>query len=96
VAGLDRHRDRIVRAVPGLDQQVQQCGEPGRIVVDPTLGHQGAVLVDQRDVVMVLGPVDPAEHRHRSSPPVLVEDDHPGQGPAMAWGSSLLQVTRAP
>jgi hypothetical protein len=75
---------------------MQQCGEPGRIVVDPTLGHQGAVLVDQRDVVMVLGPVDSAEHRHQD-PPVLVEGAGPGAEKSLrARGWSLLQGTRAP
>jgi hypothetical protein len=65
VAGLDRHRDRCVGSVPGVGQQLQQGGEPGRVVTDSPFDQQGPVLVDQRYVVMVLGPVDPAEHRHR-------------------------------
>jgi hypothetical protein len=41
-AGLDRHRDRRLRAVAGVGQQVQQGGEPGRVVADPAFGQQDA------------------------------------------------------
>jgi hypothetical protein len=82
--------------VPDLDQQLQQRAEPGRVVADPPPGQQGAVLVDQCNVVMVLGPVDPAEHRHQD-PPVLIEGvpvpAHEGL-PGPGW--SLLRGTRAP
>ena len=85
----------VVRAVAGLGQQLQQRGEPGRVVADPALGQQRAVLVDQGDVVMVLGPVDPAEHRHRrflsSSSTMTIRPVH-----SRGWGWSLLQGTRAP
>jgi len=81
---------RRVRITASLDQQLQQRSEPGRVVADPPLGQQSAVLVDQRDVVMVLGPVDSAEHRHQD-PPVLVEGAGPGaQKRARTQGWSLL------
>jgi hypothetical protein len=96
VAGLDRHRDRCLRSVARVGQQLQQRGESGRVVADAALGQQGAILVDQRDVVMVLGPVNPAEHRHRTVPPVLIHNDRPGPDVVVTWGWSLLQGTRAP
>jgi hypothetical protein len=40
VAGLDRHRYRRVRVITGLGQQLQQRGEPGRVVADPTLASK--------------------------------------------------------
>jgi hypothetical protein len=43
-----------------LGEQVQQPGEPGRVVADPAAGQQLPVLVYERDVVVVFGPVDPA------------------------------------
>lgn len=74
--GLDRDRDQLtpalalVVAVGGvmLSEHGQQLGEPGRVVADPPLGYNGAIRGDQRDVVMVLGPVDPAGDLHRSVP----------------------------
>jgi hypothetical protein len=74
--GLDRDRDQLtpalalVVAVGGvmLGEHGQQLGEPDRVVTDPPLGDDGAVRGDQRDVVMVFGPVDPAGDLHRSSP----------------------------
>jgi hypothetical protein len=78
--GLDRDRDQrtptptlalslvAVLAAGGvmLGEHGQQLGEPGRVVADPPLGHDGAVRGDQRDVVVVFGPVDPASDLHRS------------------------------
>jgi hypothetical protein len=63
-AGLDRHRDQRLGAVTRLGEQLQEGREPRSIVVDPTSGQQPAGLVDHSDVVVILGPVDPAEHRH--------------------------------
>jgi hypothetical protein len=64
--GLDRHRDRVFSVVAGLGQQLQQDREPRRVVADAPLRELFSVSVDQRDVVMILGPVDTAEHcRHR-------------------------------
>jgi len=41
-AGLDRHRDRRLRAVAGVGRQVRQGGEPGRVVAYPAFGQQDA------------------------------------------------------
>jgi hypothetical protein len=51
-----------------LSEHGQQLGEPGRVVADPPLGYNGAIRGDQRDVVMVLSPVDSAGDLHRSVP----------------------------
>jgi hypothetical protein len=47
-----------------LGEQGQQLREPGRVVADPAAGQQLAVAVHQGDVVVIFGPVDPAEHIH--------------------------------
>jgi hypothetical protein len=95
-AGLDRHRDRRLLIIARVGQHLQQRGEPGRVVTDAALGQQGAILVDQRDVVMVLGAIDPAEHRHRHDPPTLSKMTTQARARSRTWGWSLLQGTRAP
>ncbi len=40
---------------------MQQLLQPDVVVADPAVPQQLAVPVDQRDVVMVIGPVDAAE-----------------------------------
>ena len=47
-----------------LGEQGQQGGQPGRVVADPAAGQQLPVPVDQGDVVVIFGPVDPAVHIH--------------------------------
>jgi len=47
-----------------LGEQGQQPGQPGGVVADPAAGQQVPVPVDQGDVVVVFGPVDPAVHVH--------------------------------
>jgi hypothetical protein len=76
--GLDRDRDQLTPTLAlslvavlaagavMLGEHGQQLGEPGRVVADPPLGHNRTVRGDQRDVVVVLGPVDPAGDLHRS------------------------------
>jgi hypothetical protein len=46
-------------------EQVQQLREPGRVVADPAAAQQLPVAIHQGDVMVVFGPVDPAEHVHR-------------------------------
>lgn len=58
---LDSYGYRLVGAVAVADQQFQQGVEAGAVIADPQLGQLGAVLLHQRDVVVVLGPVDAAE-----------------------------------
>jgi hypothetical protein len=62
--GLDRDRNRVFSGIAVLGEQSQQGREPGRVVADPAAGQQLAVPVRQGDVVVVLGPVDAAEHIH--------------------------------
>lgn len=47
-----------------VGQQGSQLGEASRVVAGAGLGQQLAVGVKDRDVVVVRGPVDPAEHVH--------------------------------
>jgi hypothetical protein len=61
---LDRHRDRLLRAVAGRSQHRHQLRKAVQALLDAPLADQRAVLVNQRDVVMALSPVDAAEHRH--------------------------------
>ena len=52
VVGLDRHRHRALGGVPGLGQQRQQRGEPGRVITDPRPGHHLAGVIDDGDVMV--------------------------------------------
>jgi len=61
---LDRHRHQVIGGVAVLGEQGQQLGEPGRVVADPAAGQQLPVPVHQGDVVVIFGPVDPAEYVH--------------------------------
>jgi hypothetical protein len=65
--GLDRYRDRVLGAVAVIGEQAQQDGEPGRVAADAAAGQQLPVGADEGDVVVVLSPVDPAEHIHKQS-----------------------------
>ncbi len=59
-------------------EQLQQPGQPRRIMSDPLRHHHGTGLVDDRHIMVILGPVDPAGHtRHRSGSPLL-HRIHPG------------------
>jgi hypothetical protein len=57
---LDRDRDQIVFVLAGVGEQLQQLVEPRHGVRDSAFGNQPAVGIDQSDVVMVRGPIDPA------------------------------------
>jgi hypothetical protein len=59
--GFDRHRNRVLGAVASVGEHPGQSGEPGRVVNDAFLGHQLAIAVDDRNVVMPFSPVDSAE-----------------------------------
>ena len=61
---LDRHRDGILGAIAVLGEQGQQLGQPGRVVTDPAAGQRPPVPVNDGDVVVIFGPVDPAIHIH--------------------------------
>lgn len=60
--GFDRDVDRHERvAATVLSQQRADVAEAGQVVADAALGQQPALVIDERDVMMTLGPVDPAE-----------------------------------
>jgi len=71
-----------------LGKQTKQLREPGRVVADAAAGQQLPVPAGQGDVVVVFGPVDPAEHVHTLSFPCR-RIDAPGPGQA-------ARVTHAP
>jgi hypothetical protein len=58
---FDRDRNRVFRAVARVGKHPGQSGEPRRVVADAFLGHQLAIAVDDRNVVMPFSPVDSAE-----------------------------------
>lgn len=62
--GLDRHGDALIFGIAGVGEQLHQGGESGGVVADPTLGDQGALAIDERHVVVLLGPVDATENGH--------------------------------
>jgi len=86
---LDRYRDRVLGAVAVLGEQTQQGGEPGRVVADPAAGQQLPVPVGQGDVVVALGPVNPAEHVHKHSSPCRLRS-------CLAVHGQAARVTHAP
>jgi hypothetical protein len=49
---------------PCIGEQRGQLGDPVEGLVNPSLRDQPASAVDKRDVMMPLGPIDTAEHRH--------------------------------
>jgi hypothetical protein len=51
-----------------LGQQLQQLTKARRAVLDPALEHQDSIIVDHRDVVMALGPIDATPHPHPCLP----------------------------
>jgi hypothetical protein len=70
--GFDRDRDRRVRRVAGVGEQLQQQPVAAHVVTDAPLGDQPAILVDEGHVVVVLGPVDSAEHAQPRTPLFIV------------------------
>jgi len=64
LGGLNRDRDRRLAAATVRGQQRQQLGEPGHVVTDPYPGAHLPGFVDDGDVVVSLGPVDPAPQLH--------------------------------
>ncbi len=76
-------------AVAVLGQQPQERSQPGRVLADAAAGQQLAVPACQGDVVVVFGPVDPAEH-FRSA----VRDPSCPQGPGPGWSSAAPAVLR--
>jgi hypothetical protein len=68
----------VLGVVAVLGQQSEQLGQARRVVTDAGLRQQRPVGVDDRDVVVVLGPVHAAEHlapeadQLQFSPPNLV------------------------
>src|SRR5690242_7236402 len=57
---LNGHRNRVLGAVPDLGQQRDEFGEALDGLDDAPPGEELTFMVEQRDVVMPLGPVDPA------------------------------------
>jgi hypothetical protein len=68
VASLDGDRDRGVGAVAVRGEGVEQQRPASGVVTDTSLQEHGPGVVDEGDVVVVVGPVNPAEQCHRCSP----------------------------
>ena len=62
--GLDRDRNGVFRVIALLSEQPEQLLIAIPIVRDALTGQQGASLINEGDVVVILRPIDPAEHRH--------------------------------
>lgn len=60
LAGFDRHRDGVLGCVPMVGEQFHQVPVAGGVVGDPAFGQQLAGAVDNSDVMVAFGPVDPA------------------------------------
>ena len=64
VVDLQRDPDpAVVRRQPV--QHRRQRGKPGKIITDALLGQHPTRRVDDRNVVVLLGPVNPAVNLHR-------------------------------
>ena len=68
-----------------LGQHLQQQPQPTPILADTTLDDQATTIIDHRDVVVVFGPLDPAEQEHA----------HPRLLDLQSLRSKLAQGTRA-
>ena len=62
--GLNRDRHRFTAQTLLLSQHVHQLREPGHGVIDAQPHPLRPALLDDADVVMVLGPVDPTPQLH--------------------------------
>jgi hypothetical protein len=62
--GLDRDRDRLVGGVAVVGEQSEQGAVSGEVVSQRSLGHDPSGVVDERDVVVGLRPVDAAGDVH--------------------------------
>ncbi|GGX49018.1 hypothetical protein [Streptomyces chryseus] len=60
-------------------EQLQQGVESSTVVADAQLGQLDAVLINQGDVVMILGPVDAAEDLAQPRSPILALRECAGQ-----------------
>jgi hypothetical protein len=63
LVSFDRDR-RVLDAATVFGNQRKHGAESGYAGIDPSTGYQRAVIVDQRDVVMRLRPIDPARQFH--------------------------------
>ena len=61
---LDRDRDGFVLVVAMLGEYLEQQLIAEVVVDDPPSGQHNPALVNERHVVVVFGPVGPAEHLH--------------------------------
>jgi hypothetical protein len=61
---LDRDRDRVLGGIADRSEHLDEFGEPCHRLADSSLRDQATGLVDQGDLVVAFGPVDPAEHLH--------------------------------
>lgn len=59
VIGFDPDRDQVLGGVAGFGECLEQSGEPGGVVADASAAHGVAQVVEDREVVMVFGPIDP-------------------------------------
>jgi hypothetical protein len=60
LAGFDRHRNRVLGCVSVFGEQFHQVPVACRVVSDPAFGQQLAGAVDDGNVMVAFGPVDPA------------------------------------
>jgi hypothetical protein len=65
---LDRDWNRLVRAIATLSKHAQEIGEPGGTDADPPFRQHVASFIDDSNVVVAFGPIDPTRQTHVISP----------------------------
>src|SRR6185369_12438222 len=94
--GFDRDRNRVFRAVARVGEQIGQCAESSQVVADAFLGHQLAIAIDDRDVVMPFGPVDSAGSVHFSHTSVMSGKYQWSKTPARTRSTLLTSLSGLP
>jgi len=71
-AGFDRRRDRFGGRVPMFGEQLQQHPQSRSVITDAPLDEQLAAIIDHRDVMVILRPIDPTKYGHIHAPFSLI------------------------
>lgn len=69
------HRNRLPGIGLGmLCQQRQQRRQPGRVFLNTPAGQHRASVINDRHLMMLGSPINPAINRHRTSPPIAIPE----------------------
>jgi hypothetical protein len=68
VRALDGDRHRLINAFATLSEHAQKVGETCSVDAYPLYGEEVARFIDDSDIMVVFGPIDPARQAHGDPP----------------------------